>query len=261
MIMIHHFKNATGATTARIEPSLFIFDLNGTLFDTEFDIATLTSRLAKEKGLKITPEIAFQRLSGRDIGEKFNLIAMMNDKTLSPGKLQTLCREHEAGVEALVDNPRLPLVFGAKDLLAGLKREGHVLAACTNTAQNLAIAGLKHTRLLDFFEDRVFTPDMVAGRKKPDSALYDLILKDLRTAPPGAYAVEDSIAGVSAAKDAHISTFAYADPRYGRKIDQQRRALERAGAAITVENLIDIHTLLFARTIQFRRPNPGFTLD
>lgn len=259
--MIDAFTAATQPKIQKISPYLFIFDLDGTLFDTEYDISALTARLANDIGLEITAETVFQRLSGLNSAEKFELIALMNDETLKPEQMQTLCAAHLAGKQALLDNPKLPLVYGAKDLLNTLKREGHTLAVGTNNNEDLAIRALKHTRLLDFFEDRVYTPDSVDAKTKPDPAMYLKALSDLKTQAGGALVIEDSLAGVAAAKAAGIASFGYADPRFGRRIDSRRRDLEKAGATLTVETLIDIHTLLLARTLPSRMNKPGLSLD
>ncbi len=259
--MIDAFAAATQPKVRKISPYLFIFDLDGTLFDTEYDISDLTARLANDIGLKVTTETVFKRLSGKDSAEKFELIALMNDETLKPEQMQALCAAHQAGKVALLDNPKLPLVYGAQDLLRTLKKEGHILAVGTNNNEDLAIRALKHTRLLDFFEDRIYTPGSVGGKSKPDPAMYLKALADLKTPAGNALVIDDSLAGVAAAQAAGIASFGYADPRYGRRIDARRRDLEQAGATLTVETLIDIHTLLLARTLPSRMNKPGFSLD
>lgn len=155
----------------------------------------------------------------------------------------------------LSDETGTVLVYGAKDLLRSLKRQGHILAVTSGETQETCINALKQSRFLDFFEDRVYAP-------KPD---FQRILSDLKTGPNGAAAIELEPGGVEAASDAGLVVFAYADPRFAARIDARRRELERAGADIVVETLLDIDTLLTARSVQARLARtpdgPGFTFD
>jgi beta-phosphoglucomutase-like phosphatase (HAD superfamily) len=157
------------------------------------------------------------------------------------------------------------LVYEAKDLLRSLKRQGHILAVTSGEAQETCINALKQSRFLDFFEDRVYTPEGTNCLKRADPAFFQHILSDLKTSPNGAVAVELEPDGVDAASDAGLAVFAYADPRFAARIDARRRELERAGADIVVETLLDIDTLLTARSVQARLnrtpDGPGFTFD
>ncbi|MGZ9109488.1 MAG: HAD hydrolase-like protein [Micavibrio sp.] len=165
----------------------------------------------------------------------------------------------------LSDETGTVLVYGAKDLLRSLKRQGHILAVTSGETQGICINALKQSRFLDFFEDRVYTPDSTNCPKRADPALFQHILTELKTGPNKAMAVELEPDGVEAASEAGLAVFAYADPRFAARIDAWRRELERAGADIVVETLLDIDTLLTARSVQARLTRtpdgPGFTFD
>lgn len=146
-------------------------------------------------------------------------------------------------------------VYGAKDLLRSLKRQGHTLAVTSQEPENRCIQALKESRFLDFFEERVYAPN-------PD---FPQILSALKAAPGETVSVQLEPEGVEAAKEAGLLVFAYADPRFSARMDGRRRVLERAGADHVVETLIDIDTLLTARALRARAAKlpegPGFTFN
>lgn len=248
------FSSATGHRgqeihgTAGHAPRLFIFDLDGVVFDSEYDNAGIIASLAQEKGLKADQDMIFRRLSALDIPEKFGMIARSQDVVLKADVIGGLCTAYHEKREALLDRPDLPLVYGALDLLKSLTKDGHVLAALTTNSASLADRALKHTRLLDFFEDRVYCGD---------TGLLPQILADTRFTSQNSVMVDDGLAGLAAAKQMEIASFGYADPRFGRQLDERRKEMEQAGATLTVEGLIDIHTLFLAQNLASGRRRPA----
>lgn len=140
------------------------------------------------------------------------------------------------------------MVDGAKDLLNSFKKQGHSLSVVAHEDDAIVDRVLKSSRLLDFFEDRVY-PDRVLSVP----SIYQSILQAVNADDRGniLFAQDDAI--IRAGVRAGLLGFAFADSaRNGPKTDQIRRNLERAGAVLVAETLRDFDSLLAARTLPSR---------
>jgi beta-phosphoglucomutase-like phosphatase (HAD superfamily) len=140
------------------------------------------------------------------------------------------------------------MVYGAKDLLNSFKRQGHSLSVVSHEDDGIVDAALKDSRLLDFFEDRVY-PDRVLSVP----SIYKPVLMAVKADDRGNILFAQDEAVVRAGVTAGLMGFAFADSAlHGLKTDLKRRALERAGAVLVAETLGDFDTLLAARTLPSR---------
>lgn len=140
------------------------------------------------------------------------------------------------------------MVYGAKDLLNSFKKQGHSLSVVSHEDDGIVDAALKDSRLLDFFEDRVY-PDRVLSVP----SIYKPVLMAVKADDRGNILFAQDEAVVRAGVTAGLMGFAFADSAlHGLKTEPKRRALERAGAVLVAETLRDFDTLLMARTLPAR---------
>ena len=169
-----------------------VFDMDGTLLDTEAVHRTTMQATAKAMGFDM-PDALFLELVGvhRDVntvrlldhfGEAFPCEAFYED---SDRRFEALWRE---GV---------PLRPGARALLEGLAAKGMPMAIATSTASPFAEERLAHAGLMDFFAAVVTRSDV--ARPKPDPEPFAMAAARLGVAPADCVAVEDSPNGLRAA--------------------------------------------------------------
>ena len=140
------------------------------------------------------------------------------------------------------------LVPGGKDLLNSFKKQGHSLSVVSHEDDGIVDAALKDSRLLDFFEDRVYP-----GRVLSAPSVYKSVLAAVKADERGNILFTADEAVLRAGAAAGLMGFAFVDSAlHGLKTDLKRRAMERAGAVLVAETLGDFDTLLMARTLPAR---------
>ena len=152
---------------------------------------------------------------------------------------------------------RFTPVHAAKDLLESFKKQGHNLSVLSRHQAPAVEEALKDSRFLDFFEDRVY-----ADKNLSDSTVYAPVLADLQAGKRGNILITGDSGAVRAGKAAGLLCIAFADSALnGAKTDSKRQELSRAGAVLLAETLIDIDTLLAARTLPSRMVDNWADLD
>ena len=174
-----------------------LFDMDGTLVDSEklWDISL--AALYEELGGRLTPEVRESMVGGSaedtmqtvytDLGLDLDPVAMA----------QSIHWLHEYTGE-LFDNG-LPWCDGAQELLEALAAEGTPMALVTNTQRALtdrALNSIGHK----YFSATVCADEVPRGKPAPDLYLHAATLLEL---PPSAcLAIEDSVTGTAAAEGA-----------------------------------------------------------
>jgi HAD superfamily hydrolase (TIGR01509 family) len=213
-------------------PQVMIFDVDGTLLDTEFIWQREWERAGRRYGV-----FGFSRVFNEIVGlnhQPVAAIAARHYPDLDAGLIETILRQ--AGEEgfAAVNRECRPMP-GAVEMIAFLRRQGVRLAVATSTRRKPSELRLKKNGLWDCFEC-VVCGDEVA-RAKPDPEIYQTVLGKMGCTPEAALVAEDTGLGVQAAAAAGIPVIMIPSLNPPRPQD-------RAAAAAVVKDMDQARRLL-----------------
>ncbi len=173
-----------------------IFDMDGTLVDTEKYYRKYWPMALREFGYEMTDE---QALSMRSLGRPFaveRLKAWFGEEI----DYWAVRERRKALMEAEIREKGLELRPGCMELLSWLRENGWTTAIATATDEERARDYLKRIGLQDSFS-RVISATMVKqGKPAPDIYLYTCEVLGVK--PQDVYAVEDSPNGILSASRA-----------------------------------------------------------
>ena len=175
------------------EIELFLFDMDGLLFDTETIYVEYGREVAKEKGYTITNDIV-EKTTGvtndkarilfkEALGQDFPYDEMM-------GKVKNFILEK--GLKGEV-----PLKLGALELLEFLKKNNKQMILATSSDLHLAEALTEGKGIKKYFSHLVTAEDVVHG--KPDPEVFLISAKKAGASPEKTVVFEDSFNGIRAA--------------------------------------------------------------
>jgi HAD superfamily hydrolase (TIGR01509 family) len=181
-------------------PALIIFDCDGVLVDSEpLAMRVLLAGIAA-RGVTVDPDVAYERLLGRSLASVIETI----DRDFGVA-LEANALEHMR--EQLYDLFRRELraIAGIADALQRLTVP--VCVASSSQMERIRLS-LELTGLAPFFGDHVFSATMVAnGKPAPD--LFLLAASRMQAEPGRCIVIEDSPAGIEAAKRAGMRVLAF----------------------------------------------------
>lgn len=202
----------------------FLFDLDGTLSDTDALHSPAWLNLLKRHGVEADEEFYRNRISGRSNA----VIVRELLPDLTENEVQGVIDAKESDFRDLAtDLEPLP---GLVDFMeAGRKRNMKVALVTNAPSANvpivLAALGIKR-----YFDEVVLADEVGAG--KPDPAPYAAALQRFGLDPEEAVAFEDSASGIASATGAGI-------PTVGIASTQKPDYLLDAGAFVTAEDFTD----------------------
>lgn len=184
----------------------FIFDMDGTLFDTE----TLT-----QEGLRAVS----QRYGERDDIDEFYPTTC--GTTLPDAKLLYEAfygpdypfyerrEEVRQWMRDFIDSNGIPIKNGAEELLKFLKAEGYKIALATSATRQSAEGHLKKAGFLSYFDATVCGDEIT--KSKPNPEIFLTAAKKLGVKPENCFVGEDSYLGVEAGAAAGMKVFMIPD--------------------------------------------------
>lgn len=173
-----------------------IFDMDGTMFDTEH-LSTVTWRLAGEKlNLDINEELidSFRGKNPIQI-KKIFLEALGEDRDFEAVKKV----KHEF-FEELTAEGGIPIKKGLFELMEYLKQEGIPMAVATSTPGERAEMILKRAGAYDYLSAYVYGDAVKKSKPEPD--IFWKAAREIGRKPSDCLVLEDSAAGVLAGKKA-----------------------------------------------------------
>ena len=170
-----------------------IFDLDGTLIDTEKYFRIFWRKAAEQNGYEMSDE---QALALRSLGRPF-APALMKEWFGEDFDYYAVREVRRKLMKAHLDKVGLEVKPGAGEALKWLKENGYTVALATATPTERAAEQLKEVNLYPFFTRLVSAVQVERGKPAPDVYLH--AAKELGADPAECLAVEDSPNGVLSA--------------------------------------------------------------
>ena len=174
---------------------LIIFDCDGTLVDSEYLYNSITAELLNELGYsEYTPELCIELFAGQSWSTiRHDLEARHNEKMPSD-IIERYIR---------IANEKMNHDFGATphadDVLHKVKK-GRKICVGSNGERNNVIKSLEVTDLLHHFEDHHIFTKIQVEKPKPAPDLFLFACEQMGILPQNTLVIEDSPAGVAAAR-------------------------------------------------------------
>jgi HAD superfamily hydrolase (TIGR01509 family) len=180
--------------------TLVIFDCDGVLVDSEPISFSVLREMLADAGLTFSESWAYENFLGKSMASITAMIASEHNLTLDDGMLAAMRQRLYERFEA-----ELEPVSGINALLADFPYGCCV--ASSSQLERIRLC-LTKTRLIDYFEPNIFSASMVAnGKPAPDLFLH--AARTMGFAPENCIVIEDSPAGIRAAKAAGMTVFAF----------------------------------------------------
>lgn len=212
---------------------LLIFDCDGVLVDSEPIAARVMAACAQELGLPISAEDCIERFTGISMPSVLQALA---DDLGRPLPDDFVSRVRTRDFEAFARELRP--IEGATGLLAAI---GVPVCVASSGAVAKIRFTLGLTGLLPWFEPHLFSAEMVA-RGKPAPDLFLLAAERMGVPASACAVVEDSVAGIRAARAAGMRAIGFTGGGHCRPGHDQR--LRAAGAHAVCADMDGLAALL-----------------
>ena len=179
---------------------LIIFDCDGVLVDSEpLAMRALVAAIAAQ-GITVTTETAYRDFLGRSLASISTSLLDAHGAPLGPAALASMRGDLYALYrQELRPSPGLPEMLGRLKI--------PFCVASSSELERIRLS-LELTGLLDWFEPHIFSASMVEnGKPAPDLFLH--AARQMGVAPANCLVIEDSPAGIAAARNAGMAVFGY----------------------------------------------------
>ena len=212
---------------------LLIFDCDGVLVDSEPIASRVLAQVVSEQCFPLTAQQAIERFTGLSLATVLSSIEAQWGRSLPPDFREQLRERDYAAFRA-----ELKPIEGTAAVLERL-----TVARCVASSGVLEKIRLTlgTTGLLHYFEPHLFSAQMVA-RGKPAPDLFLFAAERMGVAPQDCVVVEDSVAGIQAARAANMVPVGFAGG--GHAGPGYAQMLREAGAAVVIERMADLPQLL-----------------
>ncbi|MCC6867894.1 MAG: HAD-IA family hydrolase [Burkholderiales bacterium] len=230
------------AATARAG---FLFDLDGTLAQTEHLHFAAFQALLAEHDRSLDEATFVQHVSGRSNED----ITAFLFPELGEAQRGEIAQDKERWFRKLAASAGVGTTPGAAEFLAWVRSRGIATAVVTNAPRENADLVIDVIGFAEAFDTVIIAPELPRGKPHPDP--YLAALRALSLEPTQALAIEDSIAGIAAARAAGIDVVAVATPATAA-------VLAASGPTLTIGDLTDerIYALTRARLLHDEKRAP-----
>lgn len=178
-----------------------LFDLEGTIIDTEDMWAEATKQMLESRGIVYTATLKQEihdlvhGLPPLQASARLKAHIGLQDAVID------LAQEKERRAYALMRD-RVSFIAGFEAFFAQVKQKGLKVAIVTNSSTTFVQHIDQVLHLYQLFEHAIFTPEQVGNKTKPDPTLYVYAAQQLHTHPMDCLVIEDSAVGITAAVSA-----------------------------------------------------------
>ena len=213
-----------------------IFDMDGTIIDTEHIWKKATEDLIVSKGVVYTQELheeLSKSLHGMAMPKSIKLI---KDIAQLPDSVEDLMREKNILADALFSKG-IRFIEGFQEFHALAQQKKLKTAIATNAGDNTLLLVDQTLDLKRFFGDHMYGMSSVKYVCKPDPAIYLHAAEKLGVDPKECSAIEDSTRGIEAAKNAGMFCI-------GINTAQNKTLLSAAHHVVDFYREIDLESLI-----------------
>lgn len=206
-----------------INTDLILFDCDGVLVDSEPISTTVFVEYLVEMGLEINENTVYRKFLGRSMGALATVLSNEFDFTITDEHLQAI---RGRLFNRLSSN--LKPITGISQVIGSLEQA--ICVASSSQVDRIRLS-LGVTDLLRFFEPHIFSASMVEnGKPAPDLFLH--AARTMGVSPARCLVIEDSPAGIEAAKRAGMQVFAFVGGTHAAPANLRERAKPLAPDAV-----------------------------
>ena len=194
----------------------FIFDMDGTLFDTETLTLTALRAVSHNHGEREDIDAFYPSTCGVTLPHAEQLYKAFYGEDYPFYERR---EEVRAWINAYIDMHGIPIKTGAVALLTYLKANGYKIALATSTRRASAEGHIQKAGFESYF-DATVCGDEVA-HSKPHPEIFLTAAEKLGISPADCYVVEDSYYGVKAGAAAGMKVFMIPDLNPPRETEKE----------------------------------------
>lgn len=216
---------------------LVVFDCDGVLVDSEIIAARIEAELLTRAGYPIEAEDLARTYAGLTFKEILLRIEQESGQLFQASLIEE--------AEALVDRrlaSEVRAIEGAHQAVASVTGKRCI---CSNSSPARLEAMLTRTRLLPFFEGRIFSSlDTPSARPKPAPDVFLHAADKMEADPKRCFVIEDSVHGVAGARAAGMRVIGFTGASHSHP--GHADLLTEAGAETTIRRWADFPAVLAA---------------
>lgn len=188
-----------------------IFDLDGTIIDSEPLHTEAVLRILQERGIVLDPwELdRYIGISSSVMWSEMRIRFGLRESVEALGALQ-----HRRNIEMLEDAGSI-LIPGVMELLRDIRGQRLSMAIASSSTKDYIEAVVERYSMARYFDRLVSGEEVPRGKPSPDVFLRAAVL--LQVAPESCVVIEDSDNGLAAAREAGIRSVGFRNPRSGRQ--------------------------------------------
>jgi len=216
-----------------MQPALVIFDCDGVLVDSEPISVEVMCEVLGRAGCTLTEAEAYEGMLGKSIATVTEQLKRERGLALTPAHLDEMRSRLHARFRA-----DLRAIRGVAETVAALPCP--VCVASSSQPERIRLS-LEVTGLAPLFGDHVFSATMVR-RGKPAPDLFLHAAASMGVAPEDAVVIEDSVAGIEAARAAGMRVIAFTGGSHAvpARLAQRTAALRPTAQVDNMAALTDI---------------------
>lgn len=219
-----------------MKPKLIIFDCDGVLVDSEGISAEVCVEALRDAGMTLSEDEVYARFLGRSLASMTSILADRLGGNASDAVVKAMReRLYDRFRQELKPIPHIAAALDALDV--------PFCVASSSQPERIRLS-LGLTGLLQRFEPHIYSATMVA-RGKPAPDLFLHAARALEVAPGDCVVIEDSPAGIEAARAAGMTAFGFVGGSHAEGAGLRARLAPMLPAAI-FDDMVELSPLLEA---------------